>query len=624
MNGLSFLFPSALGLAVLAPLIVLAYLNRTPLKKRVVSSLLLLKQLPKTPAMRDRVQLPWRFFLELLILGLLAFLAAYPKLTSRGQKIGVLLDNSLSMNALNGGETRFDRAKKELKKWLELQDRRDTYSLYVTSPKLIRVSEEFVSDNDFLAALEKTRMSAAPDYADGALSQLVSSGQYEKIFVVSDKQASFSTSPSSGKQFPIDARTVGEAAPNIALVNLRLERKKDLPPVVVASLALFGANKTGDVKLRAISAGKLLGESNVRLEPKRIVEARLTLNRSGVQNGDSGEIIRVDLIPSDNSLDSIAIDDTGYIDLGSGETKNILLVADGSIDETLLGLRSLGADAARASAYSLLSDESIKQYRAIVFHGLVPRKLPAVPSLIISPPLFNEVVPGEREVENPTISSWKTESVLTSYLNFSMLKLGASVVFKSLESMPNRIWNQAIVNVEQGPVIIAGEENGIRRVAVGFELLPFEGKKTPTVSILTLNLFSWLTGGAQFEETLRTGATLPVLLDTKWTLLVPGGETIESKNVKKADGSPRAETAGLYRLRVGDKERRIVVNAFHPDESATDERSSFEASYPMEPARDVENDNSFWRDILGIALILILLDLILRFGTLVWTRTKHA
>ena len=52
-----------------------------------------------------------------------------------------------------------------------------------------------------------------------------------------------------------------------------------------------------------------------------------------------------------------------------------------------------------------------------------------------------------------------------------------------------------------GPIACAGEEDGQRYVILGFEIFPFDGLRTPTLSIFTLNTFQWLLNAT------RVGAT---------------------------------------------------------------------------------------------------------------------
>jgi hypothetical protein len=54
----------------------------------------------------------------------------------------------------------------------------------------------------------------------------------------------------------------------------------------------------------------------------------------------------------------------------------------------------------------------------------------------------------------------------------------------------------------EGPLVCAGEESGARYIITGFELFPFDGLRSPTVSIFTLNALRWLfqSGAAQSGE----------------------------------------------------------------------------------------------------------------------------
>jgi hypothetical protein len=61
-----------------------------------------------------------------------------------------------------------------------------------------------------------------------------------------------------------------------------------------------------------------------------------------------------------------------------------------------------------------------------------------------------------------------------------------------------------VVTTNAGPVLVAGEHNQKRVAAVGGELFPFEGRKRPLLSILTLNLLKWISGSS-----IETGFSLP-------------------------------------------------------------------------------------------------------------------
>jgi hypothetical protein len=62
----------------------------------------------------------------------------------------------------------------------------------------------------------------------------------------------------------------------------------------------------------------------------------------------------------------------------------------------------------------------------------------------------------------------------------------------------------------EGPVACAGESGGARYVVLGFELFPFDGKKNPPLSVLTLNLLKWLFQSIGSSSGLPVGSTVDV------------------------------------------------------------------------------------------------------------------
>jgi len=595
--GLSFVTPALLGLALVAPVIILAYLNRSPRTEKIVSSLLLLRLLPRAPSIKQKIKIPPLFWLELLVLLLLGFLAAYPNYSSKGDRVAIILDNSLSMRSRQEATTRFELAQNEVKVWVELQSESDRFTLFSSSPRLRRESGGLISKGELKLALTKSRVSSSPDYLDESLSELISSGSYDKIFVASDKEPSYSK---GGNTFPVDSRMVGSLVVNAALSNLRFDKKNNL---VVSAISLYGS-KIINAKVQAYLAGNLIAESPVKLEPKRVIEARLSLPKNITG------LVRVEVVLSEP--DSIYVDNTGYIIVGGAQTKNILLVSLEDAENNSLGLDKLSAETISPQSYASLSEEAKKEFHLIVLHGVCPLIPPPIPSIFISPPIDCKLFPGVKEVENPKISSWKTESSITSYLDFSLLKPNRSVVFAKSS------WAQEVLNAEQGGILLAGEKDGVRYAATGFELLPFEGSSTPTASILTLNLFSWLSSGGNFQDTIRTGAQIQPLLgvsdinNKRWELVLPAGEIIRSDSWIENDGLPRADAPGFYKLRNANGEREFVVNAFQPDESATDERSQYEASYTVTPADIQPRNSDLWRNIIALILLLLSVELVVR------------
>lgn len=109
-------YPLALLGLVALPLLTAIYIFRSRFRPRPVSSLILwrfLNQPRLGGARRERLQLPWVFFLELFVILLLVVAAAgpHPKLARHQRPLVVVLDDSVSMRAEVGGTTAHARAR---------------------------------------------------------------------------------------------------------------------------------------------------------------------------------------------------------------------------------------------------------------------------------------------------------------------------------------------------------------------------------------------------------------------------------------------------------------------------------------------------------------------------------
>ena len=194
------------------------------------------------------------------------------------------------------------------------------------------------------------------------------------------------------------------------------------------------------------------------------------------------------------------------------------------------------------------------------------------------------------------------------------------------------LWARSVINVEQGAVVVAGESHGLRFAAVGVELLPFGGASTPTVSILTLNLLNWLTGGSELGKTTLSGGTTRLEGRHSWKIQKPDGTT-EAVQVKASDPEfyPLGEP-GVYRLEgapIGPGasiSRALTANVFYPDEAAT--FSPTPLTLPREIVHEElvrEDVSPIWPFIIGLVLALLGGEAIwaaLRGGELVGARKQ--
>lgn len=136
-------FPLALAALVSLPLLAGIYLLRNRFRRRTVSSLIfwrLLARVQQGGAKRDRLQLPFIFFIELFILLLLVCAATGPRwqLPSTLRPLVVIMDNSASMLAGPLSDNPRLRAEQALRSLLESRQFRSIRGILAgQSPRLI-------------------------------------------------------------------------------------------------------------------------------------------------------------------------------------------------------------------------------------------------------------------------------------------------------------------------------------------------------------------------------------------------------------------------------------------------------------------------------------------------------
>lgn len=571
LSGLQLLHPWGLAALLAVPLLILAYLRRESARRRVVSSVLVLRELTKRPARRQRFKPPLRFFLELLALLLLGLAASMPLKLQTEQRVAVVIDSSLSMRTSEStGTTRFALAQRAANDWMMNESSRTRYVVYSSSPRLKAETDEAgVSRDDAQASLRTLSAGYSTDTLEVSLQELARSGRFSKVLAVSDRSPDFTADTAGETASPLERSTeivgvkVGNPAPNISLNQLSIaaetipEPHDELVASIAASGRADGTAKVSFTELLQSGESKLLAERTVSLHADGLTEVRQPLSSGGV-----GRRFRVSVTPERGVLDALTEDNSGWILSGANEGRSVLVVSDHAGDtaglDRIPGLSVTGVD---VTGFNGMSRQAVEKTSLLVFHRTAPASAFEIPTLVILPPEGNTAFPVRGGVSGARIASWREEHPLLSYLRVPLLPVQTVEVF----DVP--LWAESVVQVEQGSILVAGESRGVRFVGAGFELLPFEGAKSPAASVLTLNMLHWLSGTATFGESLITGGAIPLEAE-KWQITLPDGSATSVEYAH--EGAFQTTLPGLYRLERSNGARRTVaVNSFHPEESQT-------------------------------------------------------
>lgn len=482
-------------------LLLYAYLKHGRSKKKKISSLFFIKQVsPSIASGRQKLSLPWRLLFELLVLLALisALSGAFFKSTS--ERLVLIVDNSLSMGALlnpaEGKETLLDEAKRSAISNLDLFTNVNQTSIWITSPEPRQITNGFVESNQARDQISNISLSFAAGNISAVLSQIK---EAEKTLIFSDQSA-------------LPKSSIPTSSPAIQLVPLNLSNPSRLN-VAIESMSIERSIDNDNSNLNIKVRSYLQKEALCRVKVSYLADNKWSaftekdVNLSGIS---SKEIILG--LPSENSnkiikayranisscspeiSNSLKFDDSHWLTSELSQSQ-ILLISEFSAKQ--LGLSNISGmqfDSKTPVDWDNISSENSSKLPSplIIFHRYLPKTLPKANALFIAPPEGSNLLKIKNISGLSKLVRWQKESPILRYLTLPDVSLKNASLFLELP-----LWGNALMHSAQGEIAIYGSNSQHRYAALGFEILPFEGKSNPFLSILTLNLIKWLSSSGQ-------------------------------------------------------------------------------------------------------------------------------
>ncbi len=198
--------------------------------------------------------------------------------------------------------------------------------------------------------------------------------------------------------------------------------------------------------------------------------------------------------------DALRLDDEASIAPRAKTGGNVLLVAADagrlSALERILGFRLEVVEPAR------YRPELARGRDLVIFHLAAPVAPPESPALYLLPPDAPFLPPVSGRVDRPTIAFPVATHPVARYLNPAALQPRRALTLKESSG-----W-QPLALANGGAVILA-RAGATPAVDSGIDLLPYLGDRNRPVSILTLNILSWLLHGGG-SETAGAGQCVPL------------------------------------------------------------------------------------------------------------------
>jgi Ca-activated chloride channel homolog len=569
---MSFLTPLAFVGAALAIPIILMYMLRLRRREVVVSSTFLWQQLLKD----NEANTPWQrlkrnllLFLQLLILLALIFALARPFITvpavGTGQ-IVLLLDASASMNATDiNGTSRFEDAKRQALGEVDTMSASNT----MTVIRVTDVPEVIATSTNDPLALRTAISDAKPSQAradwSGALTLAIGSSVGATDFnvvIISDgglgDPALLPNVPGKVTYLP-----VGQSSSNIAVTALATSVLPGKSPQLFTQITNYGDEEAEVVFSLSIDA-TLTASDFYTIPP----HDNVSLVYESLP--DNFAIIEATVIPSSGSQtsDYLAEDNTAWAISSGAANRRVLLMTSGNlfVEQVLSSLPSI--EAFKGDLVRGLPSQAFDLY---VLDGWLPAALPEGDVLIINPPRSTDLftVGAENTVTtNPLVLASDPRMTFVDFQDVNVL---------SFREISDADWATPLINVDGGPLLLAGEIDGRQIAILTFDLHNSDLPLQITWPVLMSNLLNWYSPQSiiSVPTGLSVGESLmispPLTADTLQITLPDGLERtipIDRQSIIYADTS----LTGIYTLDVIKDEivqqsQPFVVNLFEPQES---------------------------------------------------------
>lgn len=582
---MEFLNPAALYASFLLPLLLIPYLIKRKPRRLVFSSLLLLKDFTSRAAGSPwgKLRLPPIFFLQLLLLVLLILALGEPASSVRPLRVAIILDNSASMQALEGRKSRFQMAQEEARDLVRGLSARARIDLYLTVPRLAQVGGAPLSPaqaSNLISSLLPYDLGEPLAGYGEEVSRLAREKNYERIFLLTDH-------PVRGESGIVKVISTGRPKDNLAITQFDITRASLVSSQWEARVEVTNfSSKDQTIKLALKGNGKALSSRTLTVAAERNAAASF----EGFPSHSSYEA-ELDV------SDGLALDNRRFA--VPPALRELTILGISPRPEALYSLRSipgLSVKVISPEAYQKAADED---HSLEIFHFSSPDRLPQSHAIFILPPKENPLVAVGGPLIRPVISSWREPHPLTRYINFALFRPTYARPVKPLS------FGEAVIQSPQGPLAIALEYQGFRYLALGFDPFPYLGRENLPVSIFTLNLLEWLHEGSG-GISLATGE--PIYLQKQ-----RGGFVVTPKGGKIPIGGgeslfSRTLFQGVYQVVQNEKKGLITINLKDSRESDLAHPLPITLRETERPTEGRQFLFSLWPYLLLLAILLLVLE----------------
>ncbi|MDQ3705098.1 MAG: BatA and WFA domain-containing protein [Chloroflexota bacterium] len=584
---MNLLNPAAAWWLLLVPALIALYMLRPRSRRKPVPSLRLWRELPQverpTPRLR-RPPLSWLLLLQALLLAAGAFALMQPALwTPAARHTVVLLDMSGSMQTVEGASTRFEQARTEARNVAGKLRDTDRITLLGVGPTVLTACSNCIR-NDFERALGELTPSAGRANWPAALSIASGlAGQAEAnattTYVISD--GAFADLPDAGLPSDMHFVQVGDNVTNLAVSVLSARRPPNNSPGYSAYARIENVSTSqANVQVSAVA-------DTVPLPPRSL----------SIPAGGHADVTwdvpagALKLTVGVDTQDALAADNQAVLFLPTNSQNQVIVKSDdpAMYMRAVAGYHGLQpiTDTVKSSAETAFT----------VWEGELPSALPAGGLFLVNP--SGSLLNSTGDMEN-----LGSLDVVAGHPLLRDIDLRALFVERA-RKYEAPAWLEPIVQSADGPLLLAGEQDGRRIAVLAFDPRESNLPKLAAFPLLMANLADWLYPQSGVGA-LRPGEV--AIVPPGATVTTPSGRAVQATEagvfvdthevgiytVSAANGQANPQdAASSFAVNMADINESNVTPRDHPEL----ERAAVEVS-----ERVATQD--YWSPLAALALVL--------------------
>lgn len=573
---MALLTPLALLAGLVIPVIIILYMLKKRTRPKTVSSILLWQRLERLniPALRlSRLLRSLLLALQILTALLLVLALARPVLNSIGGMVRtsvVIIDTSMAMAVSEGGGTRLDQAKDQIRSLIRGKAPGDRLALIAMGEEAAVLSGFTADAAALLRALDLAQVNSGRANPDAALALADNMARAEEGAQV----MLFSAGCFGSFTRPPEADFSFIALGSDQVSNLMLEDVVADGERVYVSVYNNGTRPlSAQVEVRD-EDDVPVGRRDLELPPG---ERKVLVWRNLPSSPWYKAVLR-------STQDQVSLDNEFYALAQAPAASRLLLVSPGNLflERGLLLYPDLSVSRVSPEGYT---PGMAELYDIFVFDGFLPEELPAAPALVFDPPHPNPHFPTGPPVK---IASLRTLAhPLLAHADFSEVSIGFGKTV---------VGGSGILESDQGLLASEYQQQGQPLVVFGFAVQAGDLPLRPAFPILLRNILERFAGHRQQPTLLKFGQT------------VPGGDISLRPlgNAEPLAAGARLEP-GIYEFLAQDQEQLVVINAPVVTDSLAARRELESAAGAVKGTRGVGKTPLLWPLLLA-ALILVGLE----------------